>query len=436
MLSGLNRARAALAALAMGAGFAGACRAQQVAPVPAVDTGDRTAVIRLYLNYYLPENNVAPDWTGNVITGVAGTLSDAYLGATLRRLNYYRAMSGVGSKQVFGQSEDDMCQQAALMMAAEGNISHTPPPSWPFYTPAAAEACADSNIRLDSAGDEGPGAVDRFMADAETNNYYVGHRRWFIYPAEGEMGAGAVPPSNLSAGTAAIWILNAVPRPANAPLQTSWPPAGFVPAPLVFERWSFSYSDADFSGATVSVIKDGLPMNVQQEPLEGEFGNGSTTFVGDNTLVWEMPENQVGLSEDETYAVHVANVRINEVAQDFDYTVTSIEPRFSRISVTAPGPVAHRVGAVKGRFALSRTGDTSPPLTVAYQVGGTGVPGRDYRALTGTVTFQPGAAMARIPVVPLPGAGAIGPKTVTVSLVQGESYKMGQEVQAAVTIKK
>jgi hypothetical protein len=42
----------------------------------------------------------------------------------------------------------------------------------------------------------------------------------------------------------------------------------------------------------------------------------------------------------------------------------------------------------------------------------------------------------RIPVVPLPGAGATGPKTVTVSLVQGESYKMGQEVQAAVTIKK
>jgi hypothetical protein len=436
MLSGFPRARAALAALIISAVFTVACRAQQVAPVPAVDTGDRTAVIRLYLNDYLPSNNVAPDWTGNVVTGGAGTLSDAYLSATLRRLNYYRAMSGVGSRQVFGQNEDDMCQQAALMMAAEGNISHTPPPSWPFYTAAAAEACADSNIRLDSAGDEGPGAVDRFMADAETNNYYVGHRRWFIYPAEGEMGAGAVPPSNLSAGTAAIWIMNTVPRPANAPWQTSWPPAGFVPAPLVFARWSFSYLDADFSGATVSVIKDGVSMNVQQEPLAGELGDGVNTFVGDNTLVWEMPENQVGLTEDETYAVHVANVRINEVAQDFDYTVTSIEPRFSRISVTALVPVAHRVGTVKGKLALDRTGDISPALTVAYEVGGTGVAGRDYRALTGTVTFQPGESMAKIPVSPLTGSGAAGPKTVTVSLVAGDSYKLGPDVQATVTIRK
>jgi hypothetical protein len=416
MLSGLPRARTLLAALTISALSSGAGRGQETAPVPAIDTSDRTAVIKLYLNYYLPSNNVAPDWTGDVVTGVAGTLSDTYLGATLQRINYYRAMSGVGSAQVFGASEDDMCQQAALMMAAEGNISHTPPPSWTFYTPAAAQACAESNIRLDSAGDEGPGAVDRFMEDAESNNYYVGHRRWVIYPA--------------------IWIMNTVPRPANAPLQTSWPPAGFVPAPLVFERWSFSYLNADFSGATVSVVKDGVPMTVQQEALVGESGDGVDTFVGDNTLVWEMPANQVGLTEDEAYAVHVANVRINGAAQDFDYTVTSIEPRFSHVSVTTPLPEAHRVGTVPGNFALRRTGDLSPALTVTYQVSGTGVPGRDYRRLRGTATFQSGEAGAKIRVWPKAGSGATGPRTVVLTLLPVEGYTLGQDVQAAVTIKK
>jgi hypothetical protein len=434
MPSALICARAAVAAWALGFLCASVGRGQQSAPVPAVDTTNRAQVIDLYRNYYLPSNNVAPDWTGNVVTGVAGTLSPAYLSATLRRINYYRAMSGVSSDIVFGAAEDDKCQQAALMMAAEGNISHTPSPDWTFYTLAAAQAAASSNIRLDSVGDEGPGAVDRFMADAEANNYYVGHRRWFIYPAEGVMGAGAVPPSDLSAGTAAIWILNLAPRPAGAPLQTSWPPAGYVPAPLVYNRWSFSYLDADFSGTKISVIKDGVPQTIQQEALVGESGNGVDTIVGDNTIVWEMPNNVVGLTDDETYAVHVANVRINGAAQDFDYTVTSIEPQLSTIKLTPLVSVAHRAGAVKGKLELSRNGDLSPAQAVSYRVSGTGVPGCDYTALAGTVTFPPGAASARIRIVPTTASGLKGKKTVIVTLEPSAGYKLGQSVQATVTI--
>jgi uncharacterized protein YkwD len=422
-----------LAVLAIGVGFCSQGRGQEHAPVPAVDTTNRFAVIDLYQKYYLTSNNIAPDWTGNVLTGIAGTLSQSYLKATLRRVNYYRAMSGLSSDIIFSASYDDMCQQAALMMAAQGDISHTPAPDWKFYTAAAAEAAANSDIRLDSVGDEGPGAVDRFMADAEANNTYVGHRRWLMYPAAGDMGAGAVQPSALSDGTAAIWVLTLVPRPADAPLSTSWPPAGYVPAGLVLDRWSFSYLNADFGATTVAVNKDGAPMAIQQEALVGESGNGSDSFVGDNTIVWEMPANVVSTTGDEIYQVHLANVRINGVAQNFDYTVTSIQPELSKITVAAPVPIAHRAGPVVGKFKLIRTGDLSPAQKVSYRVGGTGMPGTDYAALTGTVAFQPGAATAKIRVAPL--ADGKGKKTVTVTLEKSSEYKLGTAAEATVTIK-
>ena len=369
-------------------------------------------------------------------TGVAGTLSQAYLTATLQRLNYYRAMSGVGSDQVFGAAEDNADQQAALMMAAESNISHTPSPDWTFYTAAAAEACADSNIRLDSVGDEGPGAVDRFMSDAEANNYFVGHRRWFIYPGEGVMGAGAVPPSALSAGTAAIWILNLVTRPADAPLSTSWPPAGYVPASLVFDRWSFSYLNADFSHTTVSVSKNGAPMAIQQEALVGQSSADDSTIVGDNTIVWELPANVVSLTGDETYAVHLANVGVNGVPRDFDYTVTSIQAELSTVQVSAPVPIAHRTGSVVGKFEFSRDGDLSPAQTVQYRIGGTAVPGKDYHTLSGSVTFPPGVAVVKIRVTPDTGAGLKNQQTVMLTLKPSANYQLGSTRQATVLIKK
>ena len=266
-------------------------RAQQAAPVPVCDATDRAQVINLYQNDYLPSVNLPPGWTGNIVTGDPGTLGDAFRQGIVQRINYFRSMSGVGSNVTFDAADSVMCQQAALMMSAAQNISHTPASTWPFYTAAAATACASSDIRLDWQGDEGAGAIDRFMADSESNNTYVGHRRWLVYPGETVMASGAVPGDGLTfPGTNATWVLSPVPRPADAPASTSWPPAGFVPAPLVFNRWSFSCVNADFGGAVVSVTKNGAAMAVQQEALEYESApDGSGAFEGDNTLVWELP---------------------------------------------------------------------------------------------------------------------------------------------------
>jgi hypothetical protein len=104
----------------------------------------------------------------------------------------------------------------------------------------------------------------------------------------------------------------------------AWPPPGYVPYPVVYPRWSFSYPKADFGSASVSMSKNGSA--IHQIVLE-TVKNG----YGENTLVW-IP---LGLSSssawpvpagDEVYQVTVKNVKINGVNRDFKYQVTIIAP--------------------------------------------------------------------------------------------------------------
>ena len=408
-------------------------RAQQTAPVPACDTGDRAQVVSLYQNYYLPSVNLAPGWTGSLVTGDPGTLSDGFRQGIVRRINYFRSMTGVGSSIAFDAAANAKCQGAALMMAVEQNISHTPPVTWPFYTADAALACANSDIRLDWQGDEGAAAIDRFMADDESNNTYVGHRRWLVYAGENVMASGAVPGDGWTTpGTNATWVLTITPRPADAPAATSWPPAGFVPAPLVFNRWSFSYLNADFSAARVKVSKNGAAVSVQQETPEYQSGpDGSGAFQGDNTLVWELPGNVVDAGADEVYQVTITGVAVNGAAQKFDYAVTSVDLTRPMVSVAAVKPVA-QIGGGKGKFRLTRTGDVSAPLTVGYTVGGTAA-GDAYRALSGSVNFAAGSATANVKVVALAADGTDG-ETVEIAVQDGSGYAAANGMPATVTI--
>ncbi len=409
-------------------------RAQQSAPVPACDAANRAQVVSLYQNYYLPSVNLDPGWIGSFSTGDSGTLADSFRQGILQRINYFRSMTGVGSNITFDAGKNAMCQQAALMMAAAQNISHTPPSSWPFYTADAATACGSSDIRLDWQGDEGAAAIDRFIADDESNNTYVGHRRWLIYAGESVMASGAVPGDGWTTpGTNATWVLGTVARPAGAPASTSWPPAGFVPASLVFNRWSFSYVNADFSAATVQVTKNGAAMSVQQETVEYQSNaDGSGTFEGDNTLVWELPGNGVDASADEVYTVKISNVVVDGTPYKFSYSVTSINPVGPMVTLSVLRPVAH-VGGKKGRFLLTRTGDVSAPLTVGYTVGGTAAAGSAYKALSGSVVIPAGSATAKVPVVALDGGGTDG-ETVVATLQDGNGYTADTSASVTVTL--
>ncbi len=84
------------------------------------------------------------------------------------------------------------------------------------------------------------------------------------------------------------------------------------------------------------------------------------------------------------------------------------------VSVSAAVQSIPVSGTNSGAFLISRSGDTSLPLTVAYALGGTTVNGVGYEHLPGTVTIPPGSTLASVVVKPI--RTAVLPRIATVIL--------------------
>jgi subtilisin family serine protease len=104
------------------------------------------------------------------------------------------------------------------------------------------------------------------------------------------------------------------------------------------------------------------------------------------------------------------------------------------VAVTATTAQATEAGPANGIFTITRTGDTSAPLTVHYTVGGTAGAGTDYTSLPGTATIEVGSATATVAVMPIDDAAYESNETVTLTLSGNASYDLGSPSAGTVTI--
>lgn len=317
----------------------------------SVNTASREEVRQFYRAVYFASENVPMNWTGSYNPGAAGDTAAAFKEATRLRINFFRALAGVPADVTFHSVYSAKAQQTALMLSANKALDHFPPPTWTFYTPEGAEAAASSNLALGSAG---PASIDGYVADAGANNAVAGHRRWLFYPQTLWMGTGDVagdaahPPAN------ALWVVDTTPggqfgapRPPTRTPETAYPPAGFVPYPLVWPRWSFAHPGADFSAATVTMTRNGQPVVTALEPL-------STSPVGEPTLVWvydgQNPDDETPHprpASDTVYDIQVDNVRLAGAARDFAYRVVVFDPAVAgpdATPVAVSGPATAALG--------------------------------------------------------------------------------------------
>lgn len=286
-----------------------------------VNPANRQEVVDFYRTNYLTAVGIPIEWNGNTTNCVAGTNSTAFAEATVLRVNYFRAMAGLPGDVTLDENWNHKCQEAALMMSAEGRLSHNPGPNWACYSVDGAEAAGKSNLYH---GRDGPGAIDGYMDDWGSINYYVGHRRWILYPPQKVMGTGSIPLVGGRLGANVLWVIGGFGTRPSQPAWVAWPPGGFVPyqvMPRVSRRWSFSLPGADFSGATVTMTAFSTNVPVTLEAQENNKG------YADNTLVW-IPEGvPTGAPvQDLAYTVTLTNVVVSGLPQSYTYTVTLIDP--------------------------------------------------------------------------------------------------------------
>ena len=281
--------------------------------LPSIGFGqcDRQQIVDNYNNIYLGSevSTLQLGWTGNINTCDPGTISTLSLNNTLDRINYFRDLVGLPSDIIFDPILNQKCQESALMMEANGTVDHYPPTSWNCYTTDGASAAEYGNLAF---GIHSSDAITGYIQDPGINNYGVGHRRWLLYTRANTFGTGSSLWSNVT------WVID-IPS-FNAPFYefVAYPSEGFFPAPLVFDRWSFSCPDADFSNTTISMTDEqGINIPLTIEPT---FAN-----AGDNTIVWVPDQAYLNLnsSEDEKYTINISNFSI--VSIFFDPIIVPIQ---------------------------------------------------------------------------------------------------------------
>jgi len=233
-----------------------------------------------YVKNYLGTETYDKLYTYRVVPEACdpGKLPDSVHNLVLTRLNYFRRLAGVPDNCIFNKEWNAKCQAAAMMMSAEGSLSHGPGKDWACYSAVGAEAAGNSNLSLGYAGSE---ALTGQVEDDGGNNTAVGHRRWILYPYRRVFGHGS------TESAMALWALGG--KDGNqteevmdqyANTFVAWPPEWYFPASMTPYRWSISLAGADFDKAEVTMKINGR--SVPLEVLKPEYGYGLPT------LVWEL----------------------------------------------------------------------------------------------------------------------------------------------------
>lgn len=221
-----------------------------VVAATAADTKPTKAwVTELYTSSIAPALRTPVEWSGDLGSCSAGRESNASRKATLTAVNAMRALVQLSPVQL-DDAANVPAQKAALLMAANGKLSHSPSPSeFPrCWTRAGKSAAGVSNLALGAAGAK---AVAAYMQDPGSGNRAVGHRRWILNPTTTRIATGSTPTANaltvIGLGTSAS---------VAAPRWMEWPARGWFPKQLEPNgRWSLSSSDpkVSFAKATVKV---------------------------------------------------------------------------------------------------------------------------------------------------------------------------------------
>lgn len=284
--------------------------------VGAINMQDRGAVAQAFNTIYRPTWDVAVGWTGDAQRCVAGTIAPAFSQAQLTQLNFYRAMIGLPGNVTYRADYTAKAQAAALIMQANGTLSHSPPPEWRCLTTEGIEGAQSSN--LGNVGSQSCCHMEQWLEDPGANNTRVGHRSWLLNPNMQATGYGS------TGQYGAMWVFDSSgSRPAQ-PEWYSWPPPGHVPYHLVFDRWSFTIPGSNPSAAEVRLTRNGQPVAIDVV---------SRTSV----LVWEpagLPNypRLPRMDSDDTFEVAISGITGAGVST-VQYTMTVFDP--SRAAVGA-----------------------------------------------------------------------------------------------------
>lgn len=262
-----------------------------------------------------------------------GTLNASVTANVVARLNEIRALHRLPAITL-SASDQEAAMQAALMMAANGALNHTPPTSWKCYSALGSAGAGSSNLYgsstspfLNYSSDEAFLAgwmteIDNLVADS------VGHRRWLLNPFLITIAYGRVA-GNVDAGNradaAALKVFNNAGQnvvPSGLPPFVAYP-YGDYPAKYFDTRAVLSFTvvtdpasafganrNVDFRNATITVTGPSGAQTVSGVSFDND-GYGVA-----NNIQWKT----AGLAIGSSYTVAINGVIVRGAATNYSYT--------------------------------------------------------------------------------------------------------------------
>ncbi len=208
-------------------------------------------------------------WSGSVEACDPGDISDVGRANALRLYNLYRWLAELPAVQT-SPERNRMAQACALLMEANGRLSHSPGMDWGCWTEEGAEGAGSSNLSTGSS----VAVVGGYMLDPG-NETTLGHRRWILSNSLGPIGIG-------STGDGASCMQNLGGQGNARKEWVAWPPPGLFPLQAYHGRfgvtlsatgWSVQSDSVDLGNAQVSVTSEGENLTVSVTPLQDGYGS-------------------------------------------------------------------------------------------------------------------------------------------------------------------
>ncbi|MCW5790330.1 MAG: hypothetical protein KIT72_07910 [Polyangiaceae bacterium] len=217
-------------------------------------------------------------WTSGGSQCDPGTLSRAGLNDTVRRLNMFRWLVGLGpTADEASRNETNRWCAVLASWNPPGTVpdAHHPPPGSTCYTETGLAGTSSSNLAWGSG--HPANAIDQFVEDWGVPS--LGHRRWIFNPPLGPVGIGYYGGGGSYGNAQCLGVFSSS-FSFPSPQWTSWPPPGYSPSAAFRWPWSFHYRGS-LSGATVRVVRDsdGQEMSVTTENLTGGYGSYTTLSI-------------------------------------------------------------------------------------------------------------------------------------------------------------
>jgi hypothetical protein len=242
------------------------------------------------------------EWSGSTDGCVAGDMSTGWRERALRLTNLARWLAGM-PETALSTSSNASLQECALIMQANGRLSHSPPSDWSCYTSGGAGAAGNSNLAPSGA----VRSIGMYLADYG-NASTMGHRRWILSHGLDNVGFGS------TNGYSCMQVLHMV--GGSDPEWIAWPSPGDWPAQAshwISTSWTIQSNSIDLRAGHASVTLDGVPLEMETNDLYGGYGSSYAISFEPLSSRWSIEAGQTyhveitGISASISYDVHMVD---------------------------------------------------------------------------------------------------------------------------------